>query len=719
MPKRSRDSRLKSACRAALLMAGVACPVLAAPPSQPLPNDPLFYRQWGMENINGVDIDLLTAWKMIENEPKYPVTVAVIDTALDPQHADLKDRMHPASWDYVNNEPSVFDGVIHHAHLISTIIAGEANNGKSGTGVAGNVPVQIMAMQVVDLDFLDQVRPWNEDLTTAFANRLRDAFQDAIDAGAQIINASTKAALPREYYEIKSGKTIQQVADEIWNVCDPKVAGDETVCDHPLDEAVARARNGLILMTAEDLRRNDEVDCTGLNVLKCLDATSVVRYYPDEVYAALLDNLPEMVRVSDLLQPRIDTEMVELIEHAKANNVLIVASASNVNKHLPADRRQDLVTFPEPSPIADNVIKVSSMNPDGTRLDTGEFGWSIDLYAPGRNIVNGMPQNDLALDLYNTGVPILSRDGASFAAPHVAGIAALALSVRPDLTYQELRDALLAGSVELPGLAEADSSDPNVIIPGRMIKAPLVLEQLGFELPGGRDAQGRPQAPVARIERTDVPPDSPHFKYDNYQMYGVSRIAGESIEFSAEDSSDLQGGIVSYEWSFGDGTVVTTTSPVVTHNFPHPNGGDYDVRVTVTDEQGVKDTSAPLRVKVTPANVDWVHVSFGDDTATVEGVLECGNFTVAGNILGHRSISGSGRVRTSNDALVEVSISTSFSLLGYTNGSVTIDDLAGNVQTRSWTLQPTSWSSSPKRMGVNSSAVSWSVLDNATGAACQ
>src|SRR5690606_36923839 len=139
-----------------------------------------------------------------------------------------------------------------------------------------------------------------------------------------------------------------------------------------------------------------------------------------------------------------------------------------------------------------------------------------------------------------------------------------------------------AGSVELPGLAEADSSDPNVIIPGRMSKAPLVLEQLGSELPGGRDAQGRPQAPVARIERTDVPLDSPHFKYDNSQMYGVSRIAGESIEFSAEDSSDLQGGIVSYEWSFGDGTVVTTTSPVVTHNFPHPNGGDYDVRVTVT-----------------------------------------------------------------------------------------------------------------------------------------
>jgi hypothetical protein len=164
---------------------------------------------------------------------------------------------------------------------------------------------------------------------------------------------------------------------------------------------------------------------------------------------------------------------------------------------------------------------------------------------------------------------------------------------------------------------------------------------------------------------------------------------------------------------------VTTTSPTVTHNFPNPVGGNYDVRVTVTDEQGVQDTSAPLRVKVTPTDVDWVHVSFGDDSVTLDGVLECGNFTVAGNYLGYRSISGSGRVRVSNGELVEVSINTNFYLLGYTNGTVTVDDLAGNVQTRSWLLRPTSWSPTPKRMSVNSSAVSWSVLDNATGTACQ
>lgn len=714
MSSRSKNRRLQAACRAALALTCIAVPALAAPPTQPLPNDPLFFRQWGMENINGHDIDLLTAWKMIENETKHPVVVAVIDTSLDPQHADLKDRMHSASWDYINNEPDVFDGFMHHAHLISTIIGGESNNAKSGTGVAGNVPVQIMAMQIADFDLLQNLRPWDEGIITAFAGRMRDAFQDAIDAGAQIINSSTKAALPREYYEIKSGKTQQQVIDEMWAVCDPEAAGAPDVCDDPKDNAAGRVWNGLVALTAADLK--DDLPCANQT---CADLAAIVQNYPNEVLAALAVNMTEMVRVSDLIQPRIDTEMVSLIEHAKNNNVLIVASGTNVNPRVPAHLRQDIVSFPEPSPSADNIIKVSSMKPDGTRLATGEFGWSIDLYAPGRNIVNGMPQNDLALDLFVNGNPALSRDGVSFAAPHVAGVAALALSVRPNLTYQQLRDALLAGAVELPGLAEQDSADPEVTIPGRMIKAPLVLEHLGIPLPGGRDNQGRPQAPVARIKIPDIPVDSPHYKYDNYQMYGVSRIAGESVSFTAAQSSDLQGGIVSYQWSFGDGNVATTTTPTITHNFPNPIGGKYDVRVTVTDEQGVQDTSAPLRVAVSPSSVDWIHVSFGDENVTVEGVFECGNLTVSGNYLGHRSTSGTGRVRNANGDLVQVTINTTFSLLGYSNGNVTIDDLAGNVQTRSWNLRPTSWSPSPKRMNLTSSAVSWSALDNVAGTACQ
>lgn len=708
MSMRPRNFRLQAACQMALALTCATTSVLAAPPGQPLPNDPLFYRQWGMENINDVDIDLLTAWKMIESAPKHPVTVAVIDTSLDPQHADLRNRMHPATWDYVHNEPSVFDGIMYHSHLISTIIGAEANNAKSGTGVAGNVPVQIMAMQVVDIDDLDLantyrsgLRPWDEVRVNAMADRLRDAFQDAIDAGARVINASTKAGLSREYYEIKAGTlTVQGLVDRLWNVDD----GDDT----PAEIAQKRAAHPYVAMTAYDLAESGQITCGEL----CSNATEIVQNFPAESLAALSANMAELVSLSALMEQRIDTEMMALIEHAKDNDVLIVASATNVPPSLPAAHRQDIVSFPEPSPIADNVLKVTSMKADGNRLETGEFGWSIDLFAPGKDITNGLPQNDLLLSVSIPGVALF--DGASFAAPHVAGVAALALSVRPDLTYEQLRDALLAGAVELPGLQTQDSAS-NAPIAGRMIKAPLVLEQLGFALPGGRDGQGREQAPTARIKLQNEPDHS-----NNYQLYGLSLLPGESVGFTAADSSDAQGGITSYEWSFGDGTTVTTATPTVSHNFPNAIGGRYDVRVTVTDEQGTQDTSAPLRVNVSPANVDWAYVNMGgEQPIVIEGALECGNLVVDGNIWGRRITTGTGRIRATNGQLLEITINSTYSLLGYSSGTATIDDLAGNVQTRSWSLRPTSWSSPPKRMSMSSTAVSWSALDNVAGTACQ
>lgn len=708
MSMRPRNFLLQSVCRTSLALACTSAPVFAAPPTQPLPNDPLFYRQWGMENINDVDIDLLTAWKMIENAPKHPVTVAVIDTSLDPQHADLRNRMHPATWDYVHNEASVFDGIMHHSHLISTIIGAEANNAKSGTGVAGNVPVQIMAMQVVDIDDLDLantyrsgLRPWDETRVSAMADRLRDAFQDAIDAGARIINSSTKAGLSREYYEIKSGTlTVQGLVDRLWNVDD----GDDT----PAQIAQKRGANPYIAMTAYDLAESGQIACGQL----CSDATEIVQSFPAEVLAALSTNMAELVRVSSLMEQRIDTEMMDLIEHAKDNDVLIVASATNVVPSWPAADRQDIISFPEPGPMADNIVKVTSMKADGNRLESGEFGWSIDLFAPGKDVINGLPQNDLLHTFSIPGVALF--DGASFAAPHVAGVAALALSVRPNLTYEELRDALLAGAVELSGLQTQDSTSGQPIA-GRMIKAPLVLEQLGFALPGGRDTQGREQAPTARIKLQNEPDHS-----NNYQLYGLSLLPGDSVGFTAADSSDAQGGLVTYQWSFGDGTTLTTATPAVTYTFPNAVGGRYDVRVTVTDEQGVQDTSAPLRISVPPSNVDWAHINFGgEQPIAIEGVLECGDIVVDGNIWGRRLTTGTGRIRAANGQIVQVTINSTYSLLGYSSGTATIDDLSGNVQTRSWSLRATSWSSPPRRMSMNSTAVSWSALDNVAGATCQ
>lgn len=64
--------------------------------------------------------------------------------------------------------------------------------------------------------------------------------------------------------------------------------------------------------------------------------------------------------------------------------------------------------------------------------------------------------------------------------------------------------------------------------------------------------------------------------------------APREFEFSASESSDPDGKVVSYQWEFGDGTP-TDSGETVRHSFDEL--GRYDVTLTITDEQGATATS--------------------------------------------------------------------------------------------------------------------------------
>jgi hypothetical protein len=58
---------------------------------------------------------------------------------------------------------------------------------------------------------------------------------------------------------------------------------------------------------------------------------------------------------------------------------------------------------------------------------------------------------------------------------------------------------------------------------------------------------------------------------------------GEAGTFDGSGSSDAQGSIVTHSWDFGDGSPLVE-GPVVNHSFDR--AGSFNVRLTVTDEQG-------------------------------------------------------------------------------------------------------------------------------------
>lgn len=84
-----------------------------------------------------------------------------------------------------------------------------------------------------------------------------------------------------------------------------------------------------------------------------------------------------------------------------------------------------------PASYRSDILCVGSINSSGSRHSTSGYGTELDVVAPGVNILSTLPNNQT--------VPM---SGTSMATPHVAGIAALILSVNPNLTQYQVRDII-------------------------------------------------------------------------------------------------------------------------------------------------------------------------------------------------------------------------------------------------------------------------------------
>ncbi|MDR0712407.1 MAG: S8 family serine peptidase [Prevotellaceae bacterium] len=121
-----------------------------------------------------------------------------------------------------------------------------------------------------------------------------------------------------------------------------------------------------------------------------------------------------------------------------------------------------------------NVIAVGAISPCGQRKSPsscdGETWWgsnygtNLDVVAPGVKIyttdIQGSAGNNTSSGTAGDYYP--SFNGTSSACPHVAGVAALILSVRPDLTQAQVRQAIESTCTKLSGYSySSNSGHPN------------------------------------------------------------------------------------------------------------------------------------------------------------------------------------------------------------------------------------------------------------------
>ena len=76
----------------------------------------------------------------------------------------------------------------------------------------------------------------------------------------------------------------------------------------------------------------------------------------------------------------------------------------------------------------------------------------------------------------------------------------------------------------------------------------------------------------------------------SFSYYPENPIINETITFNASNSTDPDGTIENYEWTFGDGE--KAEGEIVTHSYS--SAGNYTVKLTVADNEGAKNSTAEI-----------------------------------------------------------------------------------------------------------------------------
>jgi len=149
------------------------------------PNDPYFGSNWGHNNTGqgpggggaGFDSDAPQAWDQQQGFGSPDIIVAIIDSGVNYNHADLNDNCI-AGYDYGSNDDNPMDSN-GHGTSCAGVAAGEVNNSIGVAGVAGGC--RIMPLKVMSN---------NGNMTfTSITN----AITHAADNGANVISMSLGA----------------------------------------------------------------------------------------------------------------------------------------------------------------------------------------------------------------------------------------------------------------------------------------------------------------------------------------------------------------------------------------------------------------------------------------------------------------------------------------------------------------------------------------------
>lgn len=264
-------------------------------------NDPGAKSQWSLAYTKSSSV-----WQQISQ--KKTVNVAVVDTGVDYNHPDLKNRVRKdLGYDFVNNDHDPMDDNGHGTH-VSGIIAAEANNNEGIVGITGTLEVNIIPVKVLDRNGMGQ--------TDAIAR----GIEYAADQGADIINLSLGGEGEDQdiagavKYALNKGAFVVAAAGNDSRNCDQYTPAG-------LADVYTIAASNLLNRKAVFSNYGDSVDIAapGVKILSTVPGGEYEAWDGTSMAAAVVSGIAAMLKAQD---PALDIQKLALILNQSAKDVM-------------------------------------------------------------------------------------------------------------------------------------------------------------------------------------------------------------------------------------------------------------------------------------------------------------------------------------------------------------------------------------------------------------
>ncbi|MGY6587621.1 MAG: S8 family serine peptidase [Wenzhouxiangella sp.] len=481
--------------------------------------------------------------------------VCVIDSGYHIDHNDLQDFNVTASFLSGSGDPFI-DPCGHGTHVTGTISALANGSGVLGVLPGGNVGLHIVKV-FGDNNWSSGSCGWS------YTSSVIAAAYECADAGANIINMSLGGGSA----STAAAQGFQDLLDQ--GVLSIAAAGNggNTSLSYPAsyDAVISVAAIDSNKNLASFSQRNSQVELAapGVGVLSTTPFADAAVEVDRSYLASPMDRTARTTASGNLvdgglcLSPGNWSGQVVLCQRGqvsfsdKINAVQAGGGvAAVVYNNEPGGFGGQLQCSGNPNRPCSSIPAVTMSQEDGQTLVASQLGSSAFV-----STISTVPANGYA-----------AWNGTSMASPHVAAVAALVWSHAPELTATEVRAVLAATAQDL------GTSGRNNEFGYGLVQAKAALDYIGGGTVPGPEPEPEPEP--------NQPPTAAF-------SYSCDELA---CSFDGSTSSDSDGEIVSYQWSFGDG--VSATGISASHSYL--NDGSYTVTLSVTDDDGAGDTTSKL-----------------------------------------------------------------------------------------------------------------------------